>query len=244
MVLIMEPLYLPEKWSNIMEPGGGSNPTVVASYDNRHKVTSHLVDWGIRNTLLEYVIKENKYSVPENEHDQILQKCQFLKLFNIPAFYTTFGKWYVELRKETKFDHVSKTWLYKTVEELKNDLKKQFENKDELIKINMEFEENDIYSLIKSYSDRYSVSLGYAVVLFYQCGRARDIGLSPQCRDSIDKLFEQYQKDDPSMTPQPVTDMVKFLDRYTVSYDQENVYLHTPDTDPIKCSFDKLDLYL
>ena len=238
MTLTRKAFELPIQWFETMQTTPGFNTPRWAyglEPDDIGMATDITAGWGIRINLIEFMISTNRY-VPENEADQTIQRCQFLKLFNFSVYQDKILEWLNKSLKHTdsklEFDL---TCLYKTTKELKDHLRTQFKD---LVKKDMDFDDEFI-KLIEWYCNKYDVSFGYAVILFYQCGRARGIG--QDYSQPINNLLRDYQRE---KGLNPVENMIEFLDGYTVSSDKENIYLYTLDQDMIKCPFDELELYL
>lgn len=206
-------------------------------YGNDHKPIQYKVELGIMVNLLQFIIEKETHA-PEHKAS-ILKACKFLKLFDFLTYRKKHLEWYNRQSIE-KLDFVlDHTCTYETIKILKNDLKAQFKKSK---KISMGFEDEFI-NLIEWYCDKYDVSFSYAIVLFYQCGRALKI--------SVNSDFYYYggmgrepKKCNHKETTDDKCKGFEAIKNYELSYDKENVYLHTPDNNKIKCPFERLELYL
>ena len=204
---------------------------------HRHnKPIQDKVEFGIMVYLIQHMIEKERY---EPKHKtSILKTCKFLKLFNFLTYRKRHLEWFN--KQEPKLDLIlDRTYTYDTEEALKNDLKKQFEN---TIEASMIFE-NKFVKLIEWCHNKHDVSFGYAAVLFYQCGRALKISTNTDfyywggMKAVPKKCSHTIEIDDSG-------DGFEAIRNYELSYDKENMYLHTPDKTKIECKFKQLDLCL
>ena len=194
------------------------------------------VEFGIMVYLIQYMIEKEWY---EPKHKtSILKACKFLKLFDFLTYRKRHIQWFN--KPEPKPDLIlDYDYTYDTKEALKNDLKKQFEN---TTKVSMIFED-EFVKLIDWCHNKHDVSLGYAVVLFYQCGRALKISTNTDFY-YWGGMDAESKKCSHTIAVGDNGDGFETIKNYELSYDEENVYLHTPDKNKIECNFKQLNLDL
>ena len=235
MVLIEKTLNLPEQWYTMIKIKDREKfPEYTEEYPlNFSEVIQGTAESGIMIGCLEYWIRKTK-KYNDCEIYPIRQRCKFLKLFNILAFEERFFKHVKTEMKQGIELKLDLTCIYETHKQLTNHLTVQF--KEKLCKTPpMEFDEGFV-NFIDRYCARYGGSFDYTVIMFYQQGRA--LFQSRRHHEVINNLFELYEsKNHITDCDAGLKGIYATLRRYDVSFDKEDVYLHTPGKDKIKCPF-------
>lgn len=240
MAKITRTFEVPEPWYGIIDHDFELD-TALDDPQHNASVNQQFVEDGLMVNVLQYMLEKKMYVPTKYEDYQMINRCEFLKTFNFLEYRENFKRWISEPDPKETVLKVDRACTFESTRDLKEVLSTQFVNNPHKT-ISMEFTK-EFDDFITFYCNRWRPDLGFAMVLFGQCGRSLDRS-NGFYDEIIEHLYTIYEQRYCKKWPESPTSIGNMIGTYKTSFDKENVYLHTPDKGSVKCPFDKLDLYL